>query len=1164
MDARAMNAPFPLIPLTARLDVTLDEKYTLNEGWTFMSGTQALVRLPIQQRLRDVAAGRNTAGFISGYRGSPLGRYDMELWRNADWLKRHHIHFQPGVNEDLAATAVWGSQYIGIFPGAKYDGVFSVWYGKTPGVDRSADVLRHANGAGTSQWGGAIALCGDDHAAKSSTQAAQSDYILIATGIPVLYPANVQDIMDFGLHGLAMSRHAGCWVGMKLVTDVVESSGSVYVGPRYPEAIAPDTPMPPGGVAIRRFDRPLDQEARLYNHKLHAALDYARANGLNRIVLDSASPKLGIVAAGKGYTDVRQALLELGLDEEAAAAKGIRLLKIGMVWPLDPQIIEHFAQGLDTILVVEEKRPVLENQIKTILFDAPSAQRIPVVGKFHGANEWAAVRGQPALPSVGELAPPQVAALIAKLLGLNWELTAPGSARGQGPLRMPTFCSGCPHNTSTQVPQGSRALAGIGCHAIAALQRPEHTGTMCHMGGEGAMWVGQAPFTEEKHVFANLGDGTYFHSGFLAIRQAVAAKVPITYKLLVNGFVSMTGGQPVDGELSVPQMAAELLAEGVGKVVVVTEEPERYSGVSLPAGVKVEHRRELDSVQRQLREFPAVSVMIYDQMCATERRRLRKRGKYPDPDKRSFINASVCEGCGDCSVKSNCMSIEPVATELGRKRRINQSSCNKDFSCVEGFCPSFVTVHGGSLKRGKTRTLKDADFPFLPEPAVPQLGAAPYGVLVTGIGGTGVVTVGAILGMAAHIDGKAATTLDVTGLAQKYGAVMSHVRIGNDPEMLQSSRLAAREADLLVGCDLVVSAGDEALSKLCAGRTHAAVNTELTPTSDFAKNPDWQLDPQDLQQRIRIAAGGDERVACLAASRLATELMGDAIAANMFMLGYAWQRGWVPLSRAAIERAIELNGVSVEFNLKSFLWGRRMAHDPASVEALVQPSSVVSFMPTRLTRLEDIVNDRTARLAAYQNGAYADRYRRLVERVAAAERAVDGGERLARAVGRNYYKLLAYKDAFEVARLYSAPDFRADLEQAFEGDYKLHFHLGAWPFAQRDPVTGVPRKRELGSWVMPVFGVVARLRGLRGTLLDPFRNSAERKSALRLIADYEQDIAQMAEGLEAGNITLAVEIAEWPEQVRGYGHVREASVAKLAAWRAGLAQRRDGGTAVAA
>ena len=1149
-----------MLPFRCRpgFEATLDDKYALTDGWTFMSGTQALVRLPMQQRQRDQVAGRNTAGFISGYRGSPLGHYDMELWRNAEWLKQYHVHFQPGVNEDLAATAVWGSQYIGIFPGAKYDGVFSIWYGKTPGVDRSADVLRHANGAGTSPWGGALALCGDDHGAKSSTQAAQSDYILIATGIPVLYPANVQDILDFGLHGLAMSRYAGCWVGLKLVTDVVESSGSVYVNPAYPPQVVPATALPPDGVAIRRFDRPLDQEARLYNHKLHAALDYARANRLNHLALDAPIPRLGVIAAGKGYTDVRQALLELGLDDEKAAAAGIRLLKIGMVWPLDPEIIEQFVDGLDTILVVEEKRPVLEDQIKTILFDAALQRRIRVVGKFDGASGWALGRGAAALPSVGELAPPQVAALIAQLLGLGCELRTPAADRAAGPLRLPTFCSGCPHNTSTKVLAGSRALAGIGCHAIASLQHPEQTGTISHMGGEGVMWVGQAPFTDEKHVFANLGDGTYFHSGFLAIRQAVAAKVPITYKILVNGFVSMTGGQPVDGDLSVPQMAAELLAEGVGKIVVVTDDLEKYQGVALPAGVRVEQRRELEAVQLELREFPTVSVLIYDQVCATERRRMRKRGTYPDPAKRTFINAAVCEGCGDCSTKSNCMSIEPLATELGRKRRINQSSCNKDFSCVEGFCPSFVTVHGGSVKRGKARTLPDAGFAELPEPSVPQLGPQPYGVLVTGIGGTGVVTIGAILGMAAHLDGKAVTTLDVTGLAQKYGAVMSHVRIGNDPALLQSSRLAAHEADLLVGCDLVVSAGDEALSRLMPGRSHAVVNTELTPTSDFAKNPDWQLDPLALQQRIGETLGEEARLASLPASRLAIELMGDAIAANMFMLGYAWQRGWVPISGVAIARAIELNGVSIEFNLKSFLWGRRMAHDRVAVEALAKPAAVISFMPTRLNRLDEIVADRSARLSAYQNAAYAERYRQLVERVARAARAFDGGERLARAVARNYFKLLAYKDEFEVARLYSAPEFRAELEQAFEGDYKLHFHLGAWPFAQRDPISGLPRKRELGAWVLPVLGVLARLRRLRGSLLDPFRGNPERKLALHLIDDYEQDIARIVTSLDAERLALATEIAEWPEQVRGYGHVREASVEKMATAHADLRRRWSG------
>ncbi|WP_245587332.1 indolepyruvate ferredoxin oxidoreductase family protein [Comamonas composti] len=1159
LDGRATDTMNKALAAPAADGASLDDKYEIQEGWTFMSGTQALVRLPMQQRLMDQAAGRNTAGFISGYRGSPLGRYDMELWRNAQRLKQHHIHFQPGVNEDLAATAVWGSQHVGALAGSRYEGVFSIWYGKTPGVDRSADVLRHANAAGTSAWGGALALCGDDHGAKSSTQAAQSDQILIATGIPVLYPANVQDILDFGLHGLAMSRHAGCWVGLKLVTDVVESTASVQVGTQRPAITlpAPLPGQPADGLGIRRFDSPLLQEVRLFEHKLHAALEYARANGLNRVLIDSPAPRLGIVAAGKAYADLRQALLELGLDEAAASARGIRLLKIGMVWPLDPHAIEDFAQGLETVLVIEEKRSVLEAQIKSILFDSAQAARPRVVGKYHGTSEWARTRGQPGLPSTGELSPPAIAALIAGLLGLDEGCAArPGTAQAggaPGPVRMPNFCSGCPHNTSTRVPEGSRALAGIGCHAIASLQRPETTGSICHMGGEGVMWVGQAPFTEEKHVFANLGDGTYFHSGFLAIRQAVAAKACITYKLLVNGFVSMTGGQPVDGELSVPQIAAELLAEGVGRIVVVADDPGRYEGVQLPAGVQLEQRRELERVQRELREFPAVSVLIYDQMCATERRRLRKRGKLPDPDKRSFINSAVCEGCGDCGTQSNCMSIEPAMTELGRKRRINQSSCNKDFSCVEGFCPSFVTVHGGAPRRGQARELPEATTADLPEPALATLDAArPYGVLITGIGGTGVVTIGAILGTAAHLDGKAASTLDVTGLAQKYGAVMSHVRIGLHPEQLQSTRLASGEADLLVGCDLVVSAGDEALSRLRPGRARVVVDTGLTPTSEFTRNPDWQLDPEALQQRIRAVAG--EHMQTVAASRLARELMGDTIAANMFLLGFAWQRGWLPVARQAIEQAITLNGVSVDFNLQSFFWGRRAAHDLQDVQARLKPAAVIQFQP-RLQRLDDIVADRSARLTAWQNAAYAQRYAHLVQRVAEAEKALGQGERLAQAVARYYYKLLAYKDEFEVARLYSTPEFRAELEQAFEGDYRLHFHLGAWPFAGKDPVTGLPRKRELGPWTWKALRMLARLRGLRGTLLDPFRHNAERRLALALIADYEQDLERVLAALDARHLATAIEIAQWPEQVRGFGHVREASVEKTRSLRAELAQR---------
>ncbi len=1139
-------------------DVTLDEKYELASGWTFMSGTQALVRLPLQQRLCDVAAGRNTAGFISGYRGSPLGRYDMELWRNAERLKAHHIHFQPGVNEDLAATAVWGSQYVGIFPGARYDGVFSIWYGKTPGVDRSADVLRHANAAGTAPWGGALALCGDDHAAKSSTQAAQSDQILIATGIPVLYPANVQDILDFGLHGIAMSRHAGCWVGLKLVTDVVESSGSVQVGVGRPHTTAP-APLPTqpaDGLNIRRFDGPLPQEARLYEHKLHAALEYARANGLNRVALDSAAPRLGIVAAGKSYADVRQALLELGLDEAAASAHGIRLLKVGMVWPLDPHAIEDFAQGLETLLVVEEKRNVLEDQVKAILFDAPGLRGVRVAGKYHGANGWARERGAPGLPSTGELAPPAIAALVARLLGLpGCEGAAPAAVPKGGPVRLPNFCSGCPHNTSTQLPEGSRALAGIGCHAIASLQRPQTTGTISHMGGEGVMWVGQAPFTDEPHVFANLGDGTYFHSGFLAIRQAVAAKVRITYKLLVNGFVSMTGGQPVDGELSMPQMAAELLAEGVGRIVVVADDPGRYDGVALPPGVAVEHRRALERVQRELREFTGVSVLIYDQVCATERRRLRKRGKVPDPEQRSFINSAVCEGCGDCSAKSNCMSIEPLPTELGRKRRINQSSCNKDFSCVEGFCPSFVTVHGATPRRGKARALPESDL-ALPEAALPALdGARPYGVLVTGIGGTGVVTVGAILGMAAHLDGKGVVTQDAGGLAQKGGATWSHIQIAHRPDAIYTTKVDTAKADLVIGCDSIVAANKATLAVMQPGRTFVALNTHGTPTATFVRNPDWQFPTGHCESAIAAAVGA-ELVGSFDAEQVAVQLLGDSIYTNPLMLGYAWQKGRVPLTHASLMRAMELNGVQVENNKAAFEWGRRCAHDLAAVQALFQAAQVIQLV--RKPTLADMLAQRVEFLTGYQNAAYAAQYQAFVHKVQAAEAQLGSSTRLAEAVARYLFKLMAYKDEYEVARLHTDKAFTDKIAAQFEGDYKLVHHLAPPLMAQRNS-KGELVKRPFGPWMRSAFGLLARMKGLRGTAFDIFGKTEERRTERALIQQYRACVEELLQGLTPERLALAVQIASIPEDIRGYGHVKERHLqAARARWDALMAQWRGG------
>ncbi|WP_439672980.1 Indolepyruvate ferredoxin oxidoreductase (plasmid) [Cupriavidus necator] len=1138
---------------------SLSDRYTQEKGQVFMSGNQALVRLPLQQRMRDARAGLNTAGFISGYRGSPLGRLDMELWRAEASLKAQHIHFQPGVNEDLAATAVWGTQHVPAMPDAKYQGVFGIWYGKGPGVDRSGDALKHANAAGTAPLGGVLALAGDDHAAKSSTQAHQSDQAFIAAGIPLLYPSSVQEILDYGLLGIAMSRYAACWVAMKLVTDVVEGSSSVHVSPDSPHIqTPPDADDNPAGRYIQRFTPAPLQEASLYNQRLPMAVAFARLNGINRIVGTAPEARVGIVSAGKSWADTQQAMASLEREGISFDRSRVRLLKIGMVWPLDADIVAEFAEGLDSILVIEEKRPVLEDQLKTILFDLPGA-RPRVVGKFDGRSVWSSERGAGGVSMVGELSPSAIADHIAGWLGLARK--AAGQSLAAKPCmqtpaavseRLPTFCSGCPHSTSTRLPDGSTALAGIGCHSIAVLLDPVRTGPISHMGAEGAMWVGQAPFTSQKHVFANIGDGTYYHSGFLAIRQAVAAKVSITYKLLLNGFVSMTGGQPIEGELTPRQLATELLAEGVARVVVVTDDPGKYDGQSLPAGVAVHHREKLDAVQRELREQPGVSVLIYDQMCATERRRQRKRGKLPDPDKRSFINAAVCEGCGDCGEKSNCLSVEPLQTELGRKRRINQSTCNKDFSCVQGFCPSFVTVHGGKLRRNGGAGRAALPDIALPEPVLPALDRA-QGVIVTGIGGTGVITVGAIVTMAAHLDGVLASSLDLTGLAQKYGAVMSHIRLARKQEDLNSYRLGKDEADLVLGCDLIVTAGNEAIERMSAARTCTVLNTDVSPTRDFARNPDWQVDAAGLEARIH---GHSRNMLALSAGAIATDLLGDPLAANMFVLGIAWQKGWVPISRASIEQAIRLNGVGIEQNLASFVWGRVAAVAPERIEQARNNAGAgertIEFVPATLNRLDAIVKHRSGALVDYQNEAYAQRYRALVDRVAAAEQCVGGGEAIAKMVARYYYKLLAYKDEFEVARLYASPEFSAELNRTFEGSYKLRFHLGAGPFARKDATDGAARKSEVGPWILPAFRILSRLRFLRGTWLDPFRTSDERRAALAAIASYESDMQRVIDELDVGRIDVARRIASLPEGLRGYGHVRAAAAARVASQRDAL------------
>ena len=1125
--------------------VTLDDKYTLESGRVYLSGVQALVRLPMMQRQRDLAAGLNTAGYISGYRGSPLGGYDQNLWRARRFLERSHIRFQPGVNEDLAATAVWGTQQLNLFPGAKYDGVFSIWYGKGPGVDRSGDVFKHGNAAGTSKHGGVLLLAGDDHIGQSSTLPHQSEHEFISAMIPVLHPAGVQEFIDFGLYGWAMSRYSGCWVSMICTAETVESSASVYVDPnRVQIALPNDFEMPEGGLNIRWPDHWTDQEHRLQKYKAYAALAFARANRLDRIVIDSPKPRFGIVTTGKSYLDVRQALDDLGIDEKLAAEIGIRVYKVAMVWPLEREGARRFAEGLEEVLVVEEKRAVIENQFKEQLYNWREDVRPRVIGKFDEKGEWI-------LPSSGELTPARIAYVIAQRLRRFW--TSPRmeeriafieakeramAAKSAAFKRVPYFCSGCPHNTSTKVPEGSRAVAGIGCHFM-ALWMDRNTATFTQMGAEGVTWVGQAPFTETPHVFANLGDGTYYHSGTLAIRAAVASGANITYKILYNDAVAMTGGQPVDGSLTVPQITQQLAAEGVKVIRVVSDEPEKYpSNAGFAPGVTVHHRDDLDKVQRALREVKGVSALVYDQTCAAEKRRRRKRGTFPDPDQRVFINELVCEGCGDCSVQSNCLSVTPVETEFGRKRAIDQSSCNKDFSCVKGFCPSFVTVRGAKVRKSKATTGGTDLFASLPEPAIPGT-ATPYGILVTGVGGTGVVTIGALLGMAAHLEGKGVTVLDMTGLAQKGGAVLSHIRIADRPEDIHAVRVAAGEANVLLACDIVVAAGADAISRVRAGLTRAVVNNYETTTGAFTRNPDLQFPTAELREAI-VEAAGAGATEFLDGTGLATALMGDSIATNMFMLGYAWQKGLVPVSRDAIERAIELNAVAVDANKRAFNWGRAAAVDLAAVERAARPAAPVSLR-TLSRSLDETIARRVEFLTSYQNGAYAKRYQDLVRKVEAAETSrTPAHAGLTDAVARYAFKLMAYKDEYEVARLYTDGSFQAAMERQFESWDKIEFNLAPPMIAERDAETGHLKKRVFGPWMMTAFRLLAKLKGLRGTPLDVFGRTPERRMERQLIADYFALIDEILATLKPENHALAVQLAAIPEQIRGFGHVKDA------------------------
>ncbi|MCC7037531.1 MAG: indolepyruvate ferredoxin oxidoreductase family protein [Alphaproteobacteria bacterium] len=1134
--------------------VTLDDKYTEKSGRIYLNGLQALVRIPMMQHELDKQAGLKTATFISGYRGSPLGGLDQAIMQAKKFTAEHEIKFVPGVNEDLGATAVWGSQQLNLGPAARYDGIVGMWYGKGPGVDRSIDVLKHANAAGSSKHGGVLALAGDDHACKSSTFPHQSEHAFMHAMIPMLHPAGIEDALELGLHGIAMSRYSGAWAGLKIISDFADSSASVNTNPFAMQFIKPtDFAMPEDGLNIRWYDAPVAQEERLVTLKLPAAQAYARANGLDRLTLNPARKRFAIVATGKGWMDTMQALEDLGITRARAEEMGLAVYKVALVWPLETSGILKLAEEVEELFVVEEKRGLIEEQIKKALFNMPLPRRPRVTGKIDE-------RGAPLLPETYELSPGQIAdALIKRLTPImdtssfagrmdiihkNFDLKGKPSPV----VRMPWFCSGCPHNTSTVVPEGSRALAGIGCHYM-TMWMDRSTMMFTQMGGEGVPWIGQAPFTDEKHIFTNLGDGTYFHSGLLAIRAAQAAKVNITYKILYNDAVAMTGGQPVDGQLTVPMVASQVRAEGIETIYVVSDEPWKYKGVMLPSGVRITHRDDLDEVQRVLREIPGVTVMIYDQTCAAEKRRRRKRGLMIDPPKRVVINERVCEGCGDCGKKSNCLSIAPVETEFGRKRQIDQSSCNKDFSCVKGFCPSFVTVHGGGLKKPEAAKIGnevEEYFAAMPMPAIGDL-SSPCAILVNGVGGTGIVTVGAILAMAAHLEDKGATTMDQTGLAQKGGAVTSHIRIAKTPDAINTVRIGIAGANVIIGADLLVTADGDCLSKIRQGETKIVLNTHKAQTGEFTRKPDWNIPSKSIISSIAELTGKDN-LFVLDTSQIATALMGDSIATNMFMLGYAWQKGLIPLGHDAIMKAIELNGVSIGMNQQSFTWGRRAAWDIAKVEELAAPKKTADGSDRHRqisTSTEETIDRRMMSLTGYQNAAYAEKYKELVDAVRTAEIRVKGNPgKLTEAVARYYYKLMAYKDEYEVARLHTDGQFLSQLKNTFDGDYKLRFHLAPPLLAKRDAVTGELQKMEFGAWILPVFGILAKLKGLRGTPLDIFGYTHERRMERQLIKDYRATIEGLLQGLTDRNYNVAVDIASIPEHIRGYGHVKEAHLKK--------------------
>ena len=1112
-----------------RQDISLNDRYDLDKTQVLLNGTQALVRLMMMQRARDAAAGLNTAGYVTGYRGSPLGAVDMQMTRAAKQLSAAQVTFQAGLNEDLAATALWGSQQAELRGEGKYDGVFGLWYGKGPGVDRSGDVMRHANMAGTSPYGGVVMAMGDDHTGESSTTLHQSDWAMVDAYMPIVSPAGVQEIMDYGLYAWALSRFAGVWVGLKTMKDTIEVTSVVNGDPFAQKFMTPDFPMPEGGVNIRLVDTPQLQEARMIDHKRFAAEAFSRANKMDQRKWGKAGARIGFVAAGKNWLDLVHALALLGIDEAGAERLGITTYKVGQVWPLDMASFHDWAEGLDLVVVVEEKRKLIEVQVKEALFDDSSTR----VYGWHKGDEHSEGKREEVFPTRADLNPIWIAEKLGGILveegcgsagvtaGLaNLAETRKADNAPEIAARLPYFCSGCPHNSSTKVPEGSRAYAGIGCHYMVQWMDRDTVG-FTQMGGEGANWVGEAPFSKRGHVFQNLGDGTYNHSGVQAIRFALMAKTTITYKILFNDAVAMTGGQGNDGGLTADRICHELLAMGVKIVALVYDNKEEIDFSVFPAGIERFERAEMPRLQEKMSKVSGVSAIVYVQTCAAEKRRRRKRDQFPDPDKRVFINTDVCEGCGDCGVQSNCVSIVPVETELGRKRAIDQSSCNKDFSCVSGFCPSFVTIEGAKSRKEPTVAV---DLPEMPDAELPAI-VGTHNLVITGVGGTGVVTIGAVLAMAAHLDGKGASMMEMAGLAQKGGAVHIHCRVAENQSDINAIRVSVGECDTLIGGDLVVSAGSKTIGLMKAGKTRGVVNSHEIITGDFTRDTGLKLPVEQLQ--LSLEARLKDRLAMFDASELAKALLGDSIYSNMMLFGAAWQMGGVPISLASMRKAIEMNGASVAANLRAFEYGRWASLHPADAAEVVVP-----VMPTAQKTLAEKIALRASHLAVYQDAKLAAAYRGLVTKF-------DG--EMQEAVALGYHKLLSYKDEYEVARLLQ--DTQAKAAEAFEGDLKLTYHL-APPMVSKMGANGRPMKREFGAMFAKVMPLLAKMKGLRGTPFDPFGYAAERKMERALIAQYEADIAMLLQNGAKG--PLAVELARLPLEIRGFGPVKDANARKAA------------------